>query len=293
MPSKSYCPIPFLYNKLGDFKNGFAYYFTSYFGLLNKNNQQLDAQWDWVSGVDTNHIIIVSKDKKFGLINSNEQMVLVPQFDYLAACKNGIYLIVKDSKYGFFDVFDQCFLTDIDFTYNAMYDVNYYTNGKYFKLLRNNDISLIDANGRSSIPFGMYTNLFFAKCDLIRIQKNNKYGFVDRKLKLVTPIEYIQATDFENNLAIVKTSKASQIITTQGKLVYEIQNGTISKVNSFLYKVWVEDDKIGVINDKGETLLKQEFSEIESITSYLFRCRKKDDNELYLFNGISKKIKKM
>jgi hypothetical protein len=285
--------IPFLYNKLGDFKNGFAYYFTSYFGLLNKNNQQLDAQWDWVSGVDTNHTIIVSKDKKFGLINSNEQMVLVPQFDYVAACKNGIYLIVKDSKYGFFDVFDQCFLTEIDFTYNAMYDVNYYTNGKYFKLLRNNDISLIDANGRSSIPFGMYTNLFFAKCDLIRIQKNSKYGFVDRKLKLVTPIEYIQATDFENNLAIVKTSKASQIITTQGKLVYEIQNGTISKVNSFLYKVWVEDNKIGVINDKGETLLKQEFSEIESITSYLFRCRKKDDNELYLFNGISKKIKKM
>jgi hypothetical protein len=285
--------IPFVYNKLGDFKNGFAYYFTSYFGLLNKNNQQLNAQWDWVSGVDTNHIIIVSKDKKFGLMNSSEQLVLTPQFDYIAVCKNGIYLIVKDNKYGFFDVFDKCFVTETDFIYNAIYDANYYTNGKYFKLVRDHDISLIDANGRPSIPFGMYTNLFFAKCDLIRIQKNNKYGFVDRKLKSVTPIEYIQATDFEDNLAIVKTAKASQIITTQGKVVYEILNGTISKVNSFMYKVWVEENKIGVINHRGEILLKQEFSEIESITPYLFSCKKTDDNELYLYNALSKKIKKM
>lgn len=285
--------IPFVYNKLGDFKNGFAYYFTSYFGLLNKNNQQLNAQWDWVSGVDTNHIIIVSKDKKFGLINSSEQLVLTPQFDYIAVCKNGLYLIVKDNKYGFFDILDKCFVTEIDFNYNSMYDANYYTNGKYFKLVRDNDISLIDANGRFSIPFGMYTNLFFAKCDLIRIQKNNKYGFVDRKLKSVTSIEYIQATDFEDNLAIVRTEKASRIITTQGKSVYETPNGTISKVNSFMYKVWVEVDKIGLINHKGEIILKQEFSEIESITSYLFRCKKKDDNELYLYNALSKKIKKM
>ena len=42
----------------------------------------------------------------------------------------------------------------------------------------------------------------FAKCDIIRIQKN-KYGFVDRKLKPVTPIEFDKATDFENNLAVV------------------------------------------------------------------------------------------
>jgi hypothetical protein len=139
----------------------------------------------------------------------------------------------------------------------------------------------------------MYTNLFFAKCDLIRIQKNNKYGFVDRKLKSVTSIEYIQATDFEDNLAIVRTEKASRIITTQGKSVYETPNGIISKVNSLMYKVWVEVDKIGLINHKGEIILKQEFSEIESITSYLFRCKKKDDNELYLYNALSKKIKKM
>ena len=285
--------IPFLYNKLGDFKNGFAYYFTSHFGLISKNNERINAQWDWVSSVDSNNIIIVSKNKKFGLMNLSEQVVLDPQFDYVGACKNGIYLIVKDNKYGFFDYFDKCFVTEIDFNYSAVYDANYYTNGKYFKLIKNNDVSLIDANGRSSIPFGMYTNLFFAKCDLIRIQKNNKYGFVDRKLKIVTPIEYVQATDFDDNLAVVKTSKVCQIITKQGKPVYEILGGTISKMNSFIYKVWVEDDKMGLINYKGEVLLKQEFSEIESITTYLFRCKKIDDNELYLYNTISKKLNKM
>jgi len=285
--------IPFVYNKLGDFKNGFAYYYTSHFGLIRKNNEQINAQWDWVSGVDSNNIIIVSKNKKFGLMNLSEQVVLDPQFDYVGACKNGIYIIVKDNKYGFFDIFDKCFVTEIDFNYSAVYDANYYTNGKYFKLIKNNELSLIDANGRSSIPFGMYTNLFFAKCDLIRIQKNNKYGFVDRKLKIVTPIEYFQATDFEDNLAVVKTSKFCQIITKQGKLVYEIFGGNISKLNSFLYKVWAEDGKIGLINYKGEVLLKQEFYEIESIAANLFRCIKTDDNELYLYNALSKKIKKM
>jgi hypothetical protein len=174
-----------------------------------------------------------------------------------------------------------------------MYDANYYTNGIYFKLLRNNDISLIDANGRYSVPFGFYTNLFFAKCDLIRIQKNNKYGFVNRKLRLVTPVEYIQATDFEDNLAIVKTLKGSQIISTSGKPVFEISNGSILKMNSNIYKVWEDEDHMGLINQQGEVLLKKEFSEIESISAYLFRCKKVDDKEAYLFNTLSRKISKM
>ena len=34
-------------------------------------------------------------------------------------------------------------------------------------------------------------------------KKKNKFGFVDRKLKPVTPVEFDKAKDFENNIAIV------------------------------------------------------------------------------------------
>jgi hypothetical protein len=201
---------------------------------------------------------------------------------------------VKNNLYGFYNCIEKCFVTDIEFDYNNTYEPDYYSNGKYFKLLKKDDVALIDANGRYSIPFGLYSNLFFAKCDIVRIQKNNKYGFVDPKLKQVSSIDFNQATDFDDNIAIVEKSENSLLINTFGKTIYSIKDGKILKVNGKYFKVWIEGlELFGLLNSKGENLLPNCYTTIEALNEFLFRCEKKDDNSIYIFNSINKIMKKV
>lgn len=283
--------IPFIYNKLGNFKNEFAYYYTTLYGLVSSQNIRLEAEWEWVSNVDTNQILIVKKDKKYGLINTNNTTVLNIDYDYITPCQNGIYLIVKNNLYGFYNALQSCFITSIEFNYITNYTPNDYTNGKYFKLHKNEEVALIDANGRYSIPFGMYSNLFFAKCDIIRIQKNNKYSFVDRKLKPITTQEFDKATDFENNIAIVKKSSNSMLLNQTGSIFYTIKNGDIVKINETCYKTINENGLIGLINSNGETLLQNEYNFLEIINSNLIRFEK--DQAVFLFNIKTKEMKNL
>lgn len=285
--------IPFVYNKLGDFKNGYAYYATSKYGLVSQSNIALNPNWDWISDVDENNIVVISKENKFGLMHTTEEIILPTDFDYIKLCSNGIYLIVKDKLYGFYNALDKCYVTAIDYDYNSSYEPNYYSNGKYFKLIKKDEVALIDANGRYSISFGIFSNLFFAKCDIIRAVKNNKYGYLNRKLKPISAYEFEQATDFENNLAIVKKALFTQLIDDSGKVIYSIKNGDLIKVETTYYKVHTDNELYGLINNKGITLLPNQFQSIELVNSNLFRCQKTDDSSIYLFNSVTRELKRM
>ncbi len=282
--------IPFSYNKLGKFKNRFAYYMSTLYGLVDVNNRALQAQWDWVSDVDSNSIAIVKRKNQFGLMNVNEQIILPCEYDYITHCKEDIYLVVQNDLYGFFNTKEKCFITSVEYNYNPSFEPEYYTNGKNFKLIKDEEVALVDANGRYSINFGTYTNLFFAKCDIIRIQKNNKYGFVDRKLKPVTPVEFEKASDFENNVAVVTKAKTSSIIDKNAKLIYSIKNAEIQSTDNNLFFV-KQNELIGLLNTEGKLLLNIEFESIELISNKLYSCLKGD--EIYLYNLNTNTLKKI
>lgn len=282
--------VPFNYKKLGNFKNNYAYYTSTNYGLVDITNKTTQAQWDWISDVDTNSVVIVKKENKFGLMTLNENLVLPTQYDYITYCTNDIYLVVKQNLYGFFNLKEHCFITDIEYNYNPTFTQDYYTNGKYFKLIKNEDIALIDANGKYSINYKTYSNLFFAKCDIIRIQKNNKYGYVDRKLKPITPVEFDKGSDYENNIAIVTKGNANSLIDKAGKAFFTVKNAEISPstISSYLVR---QNDLTGLINNQGQLLLNIEYESINLIEPKLYSCIK--NNELYLYNMNTKQLKKI
>ena len=282
--------IPFNYTKLGNFKNKFAYYLSNQYGLVDIDNRALIAQWDWVSDVDTNSIAIVKKKNQFGLMTIYEDLLLPTEYDYITHCQNEIYLVVKNNLYGFYNCKEKCFATSVEYNYNPSFDPSYYTNGNYFKLLKDDEVALVDANGRYSINFGTYTNLFFAKCDIIRIQKKNKFGFVDRKLKAITPFEFDKATDFENDLAMVIKSNNTMLIDKSGKSLYSIKNGDLKKYQQNLYAV-KQNDVMGLIDNYGTNILNIEFEAIDKIYDELLVCKK--SNELFLFNTKTQVLKKL
>ena len=282
--------IPFIYNKLGNFKNKYAYYMSSQFGLVGINNNALQAQWDWISDVDTNYIAIVKKKNQFGLMTIYEQLILPTEYDYIAHCQNEIYIVVKNNLYGFYNSKEKCFVTDVSFDYNKSLEPNYYTNGKFYKLLLDEEVALVDANGRMSISFGIYTNVFFAQNEVIRIQKNKKFGFIDRKLKSITPLEFDNATDFYNERSIVTKGLQSSIIDKTGKAIYTLKNADIKMVENNLFSI-AQNGLLGLVDKDGQEILAIEFDNIICFSKQLYHCTK--GNEQFLFNLNTKSIKKL
>lgn len=279
--------IPFVYKKLGTFRNGYAYYFSDQYGLVSTSNQTLQARWDWISEIDTNNLVIVKKGKFFGLMNLGESLLLQPEFDYISHCSSKVYLVVKNELYGFYDAGGKCYITDVAYNYDKAFANAYYTNGKQFKLIEEDDVALVDANGRISIPFGTYTDVFFAKDDVIRIQKGKKYGYVDRKLKAMTPAEYEKAGDFEHNAAVVSKGGTAQLINRSGKTLFSLKDGTIEKQEGQLYKISI-NELSGLINASGEVLLPAEFKDLEPIGNNLWSGIK--GNSLYLYKVAQKRL---
>lgn len=283
--------IPFVYKKLGNFENGYAYYLSNLYGLVDTNNITLNANWDWISSVDSNKVAIVKKENNFGLINTSQQNLLNTNYDFISRCIKDIYIVVKNNKYGFYNSTENCFYTDLEYDYNKSYAPTYYTNGKQFKLIKLNDVALVDENGRISINYKMYDDVFFAKNNLIRIKKNNKYGYVNRKLKAITSIEFDTAEDFNNNVAIVSKKETTSIINTEGKIIYSIKNGALT--NEFdlpVYQIELNGLK-GLISIKGEMVLNIEFSEIQKIDVETLLCLK--NNELYIYNFKTSVLKRI
>ncbi len=225
--SNFYCAIdeyaqkayPCKFDKLGDFKNACAYYqLEGKYGFLTKNGYVHKPEFEWISDFGANGLAIYKLNNKFGLVRNNGKILLEPKYDLIQVCTENIYLLVLNNSYGFYSS-NACFLSEIIYDYEKERPIKFYTNGTVLKLLKKKSEALMDLNGRISIDFNTYQEIGFASNGLIRIKKNNKYGFVDRKLTTVIPLKYLTATDFEDSLALVTTKKGFQLININGQEV--------------------------------------------------------------------------
>lgn len=282
--------IPFSYQKLGDFKNGFAYYQSNKYGLININNKTTPAIWDWISDVDSNYISVIKKDTKFGLINTKGDVQLPTNYDFISQIKASIYLVVKNGLYGFYDVKNACYISNIEYVYKNSIPTTDYYNGILFKLFKENDVALQDENGKLVLNFGSYSNVYFTDSKLMRVQKNNKYGYADKKLKLITLLEFDKAENFIEQTAIVTKNNTTQLINELGKPIYLAKNINIERLNN-TYFIVKQDELVGLINNKGEPILAIEYESVTLIQNH-FVLLKKDDL-LYLYNLNSKLISKL
>lgn len=252
--SKANIIIPFTYQKLGDFKNGYSYYQKNKTGLINIKNQISADNWDWISDVNTNQHVIVKLNNKFGIINTSGDIILEPKYDLLEECYENIYLVVSNSLYGFYNIKDKCFESTIEHSYKNQLKASEYYQANYFKVYKNNDVGLMDKNGKLIINFGAFQSLSFNENHLLKAQKNNKFGFIDYKQKTIIPIEYEYADNFSQGTAIVSKSNTYSILDKNGKIIYSLKNAILKRLTNSIILV-EQNDKLGLINQKGEPLV--------------------------------------
>ncbi len=239
------------FDKLGDFKNEFAYYVEgAKYGFVTKAGYVSKAEFEWISDFNEKNIAIAKQNGLYGLINAQGLKILEPQFDQILKCANNIFILVKNSLYGFYNG-SGCYLSAITYDYIKEKPETFYTNGTLLKLLKKKETALVDLNGKTMLDFGSYEDVSFVSNGLIKVKRKNKFGFIDRKLNITIPVKYQQAGDFSDSLAIVKLKDKNIFLNLSGKEIYSTEEN-IEKVSRHYY--FVDADEKELINNRGEKI---------------------------------------
>lgn len=272
--------IPPQFDRLGDFKNGFAYYLNgNSYGFVSRSGLTSHARYQWISDFDENKLAVIKLNNMFGLVNENDSIILKPEYEQVLKAENNIFIVVKNNKYGFYSG-TGCFMSDIEFEYRKELPVSFYTNGKLFKLLKKNKQALADINGKLTIDYDAYEEVNFAHSNMIRIKRKGKFGFVDRKLSLVIPCKYNSATDFTDGVSICSLKQEMYLINTKGETLLKTK-GAITPVTTNYYLVKDEEGS-KLIDKKGSVV----FTGVENWQL------SKDDHLIIELENKSKKILK-
>jgi hypothetical protein len=246
------------FEKLGDFKNGYAYFVENgVYGFISKSGEVSRSEFEWISDFSDDQVALVKKDNKFGLVSSNGDDLLAPVFDQVIKTDWPVFIVVKDNNYGFFSAYG-CFLTPVEYDYSKEKPPEYYTNGKQFRLLSKDGQAVADGNGIVRINFGVYEEVGFPSCGLIAVRKKNKWGFVDERLNSVIPYKYGTAGDFIDSVAIVSVNDANGLLEISGREIFT-SFAEIERISPGLFLLHDVSKKL--VNRRGETVL----TDIENI----------------------------
>ena len=240
------------FDKLGDFKNDYAYYVgEGTYGFVSINGTIHKPEYEWISDFDEQQIAIIKKGNKYGLINSQNNQVLEPLYDQIIKTNPGIFIVVKNNNYGFFNA-KGCFITQINYEFSKDKAPDYYSNGTQFRLLKKKGQLIIDENGQTIINTDTYSEINFVSNGLIRVKKKKKYGYVNHKLNTEIAFKYEMAEDFSDSLAMVMQKGRYLLINTKGKEIYsDVQ--PIKKLSPKLYEI-SREPKI-LISNNGQVLM--------------------------------------
>lgn len=228
------------FDKLGDFKNGYAYYIEAgSYGFVSRLGVQHKAEFEWVSDFDSSGIAIYKEEARYGIIHTSGKRLLEPAYDQVLKARNGIFVVVSGSSYGFFSTAG-CFISPVMYDFAKDKTAGHYTDGTFFKLIRNREQALMNGNGQVLIPFGTYTELNFFSGSLMRVKKavkgEGRYGYIDRRYSPVVPFKYERAGDFADSLAIAELKDGYLLIDTKGTELLVSENA-IEKVSPHYYLI--------------------------------------------------------
>jgi hypothetical protein len=253
---------PCKFERLGDFKNGNAYYQSeNKYGFITKTGYVHKPEFDWISDFNKNSIAIYKLNNKFGLIRNNGKILLDAKYDLVQACTDDIYILVSNNLYGYYSS-NACFLSEIVFDHEKERNIKSYTNGTFLKLVKKKNEALMDLNGKIVLEFNAYQEIGLSSNGPIRVKKNNKYGYLDKKLATLIQPKYLSATDFEDSVAIVSTKKGYAVINTKAEQII----GSPHKIEKAAKGFYLEETEEGnlLADRKGRQL----FSNISSYELY-------------------------
>lgn len=231
---------------------------------LTQNNR-----YEYVYDFENNYAVFRTFDKKMGVIDSTENIIIKPVFTFIHNNRE-----LKN-----------------------LFEVGNEKNKKFKR-------GFIDLKGTIKIPI-IYDDVFYMEKELIRVSKNNKFGMLDTlnntilptkfdyisidndliigeikglnslydlKGKQIGDLQFSEISIFTNNKAIVTfQNKSNSIIDNHANVILKpIKGHSFEKIlNDGLYLIKDQlNNKVGIINSKGEFIIKCKYDEIKQVESF-------------------------
>ena len=225
---------------------------------------------------------LLTKDKEQGKITSN---------DYFACFQN--------NKWGVIDAKGN---TIIDPSYAEMiiipnskndvflctYDINYDAGTYKTKALNSkNEEIFTEYEQIEAIPNKDENDNLWYEDNVLKVQKDGKYGIINLSGKVLTSTEYEEITAIENIKNALKVKKDGKygVIDNEGKVLVNPQYNNITnlgKDNKSGFIVQAEDGKYGIVDYSGTTILETKYDEISKIYGNNLYVIKQANNEILI-----------
>lgn len=190
------------------------------------------------------------KDNKWGVINSNGDIVIDPAYQEM--------IVIPNSKNAIFI---------------CTYDIDYETGEYKTKVLneKNQEIFTNYDKVEAIANKDEHNNLWYEE-NILKVEKNGKYGIINSTGKELTSIEYDEITasaGIKNSLKVKKDNKYG-IINEDGKVVIPTSYADIEEIgkdNKSGFIVKNENNKYGVIDYSNNVILNCDYNKIYKIHS--------------------------
>lgn len=205
----------------------------------------------------------VLKDNKWGVIDELGNIVITPSYAEM--------IIIPDSKK---DVF------------LCTYDIDYDNNTYQTKVLNSKNQEIFtDYEQVEAVQNIDKNNNLWYEANVLKVEKNEKYGIIDLSGKELLPCEYDSITALEgvkNSLKISKEGKYG-VANTEGKVIVtpeyaDVQGMGTDNKEGFIVKS--KDEKYGVVDFSNSKILETKYDEIAKIYGNSFYVVKQNGNQL-------------
>jgi hypothetical protein len=241
--------IPLEFSRLGDFSEGYSYaQKNSTSGYVDKKGYPvLPFLYEWAESFKFS-LARVKYNSKFGLINTRGEFVLQPVYDRIEEQERGVYVVYKNNAYGFADS-TGCLLSEVIYHNPANEKPGALTNGKWLRLITEDDQNLMNKNGRKLAETEEYEEMYLPQYGLIRVSLNEKYGFVNERNKLLIKNTYDDADDFRDSVSIVKKKNEWMILGLSGAITFSVKTGGLERLGKSWFS-YTNDKGVFVVCDK-------------------------------------------
>ncbi len=218
-----------------------------------KGNMVIDYQFD-DAGEFHDGLAAVEKNDKWGYIDKDGKVVIDYQFDGAEEFSDGLAAVEKDDKWGYIDKTGKVVI-DYQFDFSETF-----ADGLLMKLEKSNDIGYsmkcFDKTGKVVIEANnkYYDVDNFAEGLAPVADKDGKWGYIDKKGKLVIDCQYDSASSFSDGLARVKKDGKIGYINSKNKVVIDFIYDEGNSFSEDLAYVRKENDSM-FIDKKGKTIL--------------------------------------
>lgn len=202
----------------------------------------------------------------------------------------------KDGKWG---VIDSDGNTVIDLVYQEMiiipdekedvflctYDVDYATGGYKTKVLNSKNEEILTGYDKIEAIANKDEGSLWYEADVLKVQKDGKYGLVNFKGKEILPVEYDNIESIlgiKNALKIKKDGKYG-IANNEGKIVIKpqyLEIAQLGKDNKSGYIVEDDNQKYGIVDYSDNVILQCEYDKVNQVYG----------NDLYVVTKLEKQI---